>query len=172
MWRITIFTLYILLSWLQSLNFPALLENKNSRTGPSPWQRSVLQNLDQERTNETTGICLELGLPYNKKKYLHEKRSKFKQKNSVDEWLLKETVSLKFHVFLYLRLHIRTNDPGLYIRAGSRRSSPASLPGFAGYFHCFTSKDMSRWCLSGLNCTKLLGLNKYKFAVPIFSENI
>ena len=33
---------------------------------------------------------------------------------------------------------------GLYIRAGSRRSSPASLPGFAGYFHCFTSKDMSR----------------------------
>ena len=31
--------------------------------------------------------------------------------------------------------------PGLYIRAGSRRSSPASLPGFAGYFHCFTSQD-------------------------------
>ena len=29
---------------------------------------------------------------------------------------------------------------GLYIRAGSRRSSPASLPGFAGYFHCFTSQ--------------------------------
>ena len=41
---------------------------------------------------------------------------------------------------------------GLYIRAGSRRTSPASLPGFAGYFHCFTSQDMSRrWCLSGLN---------------------
>ena len=33
---------------------------------------------------------------------------------------------------------------GLYIRAGSRRSSPASLPCFAGYFHCFTSKDMLR----------------------------
>ena len=31
---------------------------------------------------------------------------------------------------------------------------------------------MSRRCLPGLNCTKLLGLNKYKFAVPIFSENI
>ena len=28
---------------------------------------------------------------------------------------------------------------GLYIRSGSQRSSPASLPGFTGYFHCFTS---------------------------------
>ena len=35
-------------------------------------------------------------------------------------------------------------SPGLYIRASSRRTSPASLPGFAGYFHCFTSQDMSR----------------------------
>ena len=34
------------------------------------------------------------------------------------------------------------------IRAGS--CSPASLPGFASYFHCFTSQDMlRRWCLSG-----------------------
>ena len=32
----------------------------------------------------------------------------------------------------------------LYIRADSRQSSPASLPGFAGYFHCFTSLNMSR----------------------------
>ena len=69
----------------------------------------------------------------------------------------------------YDRAHSKV---GLYIRAGSRQSSPASLPGFAGYFHCFTSQDMSRWCLSGLKCTKLLGLNKYTFAVPIFSENI
>ena len=30
-------------------------------------------------------------------------------------------------------------ETGLYIRAGSQRSSPASLTGFAGYFHCFTS---------------------------------
>ena len=104
----TIFTLYISLSWLQSLNFPALLQNKNTRIGPFPWKRAVLQIPDRERTNQTTGICLELGLPYNKKKYLHEKRSKFKQKNSVDEWLLKETVSLKFYVFLYL--HICTSD--------------------------------------------------------------
>ena len=41
---------------------------------------------------------------------------------------------------------------GLYIRAGSRRSSPASLQGFAGSFHFFKSQDMvRRWCLSGLN---------------------
>ena len=35
------------------------------------------------------------------------------------------------------------------IRAGSWRSSPPPLPGFAGYFYCFPSQDMSRrWCLS------------------------
>ena len=33
---------------------------------------------------------------------------------------------------------------GLYIRASSRRSSPASLSGFADYFHCLKSKDMQR----------------------------
>ena len=33
---------------------------------------------------------------------------------------------------------------GLYIRAGSRQSSPASLQGFAGYFHYFKSQDMVR----------------------------
>ena len=39
---------------------------------------------------------------------------------------------------------------GLYIRAGSWRISPASLPGFAGYFA--SSQDKSRkLCLSGLN---------------------
>ena len=35
-------------------------------------------------------------------------------------------------------------SPGLYIRAGSRQSSLACQPGFAGYFHCFTSQGMSR----------------------------
>ena len=34
--------------------------------------------------------------------------------------------------------------PGLYIRAGSRRSSSAPLPGITGYFHCFTSQDTLR----------------------------
>ena len=31
---------------------------------------------------------------------------------------------------------------GLYIKAGSLRSLPASLGGFAGHFHYFTSQDM------------------------------
>ena len=62
----TIFTLFFSLSWLQMLNLPALLQNKNTRIGPFPWKRSVLRNPDRERTNQSTGICLGLGLPYNK----------------------------------------------------------------------------------------------------------
>ena len=57
------------LFWLQILNLPASLQNKNTRVGPFPWKRSVLQNPDQERTNQSTGICLRLGLPYNKSVY-------------------------------------------------------------------------------------------------------
>ena len=53
------------LFWLQILNLPASLQNKNTRIGPFPWKRSVLQNPDRERTNQSTGICLILGLPYN-----------------------------------------------------------------------------------------------------------
>ena len=53
--------------------------------------------------------------------------------------------------------------PGLYIRAGSRRSSPASLPGFTGYFHCFTSLNMSRrWTHNRLLFTKLRLLKNLK----------
>ena len=55
--------------WLQILNLPASLQNKNARVGPFRWKRSVLQNPDRERTNQSTGICLRMGLPYNKKKY-------------------------------------------------------------------------------------------------------
>ena len=47
------------------LNLPALLQNKNTRIGPFPSKRSVLQNPDRERTNQSTGTCLGLGLPYN-----------------------------------------------------------------------------------------------------------
>ena len=62
----TIFTVFFFsLFWLQILNLPALLQNKNTRVGPFPWKRSVLQNPDRERTNQSTGICLRLGLPYN-----------------------------------------------------------------------------------------------------------
>ena len=53
------------LSWLQMLNLPALLQNKNTQIGPFPCKRSVLQNPDREKTNQSTGICLRLGLPYN-----------------------------------------------------------------------------------------------------------
>ena len=35
-----------------------------------------------------------------------------------------------------------TSFLGLYIRAGRRQSSPASLSGFAGYFHCLKSQDV------------------------------
>ena len=69
MWRMTIFTLFFSLSWLQMLNLPALLQNKNTRIGPFPWKWSVLQNPDRERTNQSTGICLGLGLPYNNISY-------------------------------------------------------------------------------------------------------
>ena len=57
------------LFWLQILNLPAALQNKNTRVGSFPWKRSVLQNPDRERTNQSTGICLRLGLPYNKYAY-------------------------------------------------------------------------------------------------------
>ena len=62
----TIFTVFFFLFWLQILNLPASLQNKNTRVGPFPWKWSVLQNPDRERTNQSTRICLGLGLPYNK----------------------------------------------------------------------------------------------------------
>ena len=55
---------------LQILNLPASLQNKNTRIGPFPWKRPVLQNPDRERINQSTGICLRLGLPYNNCDYL------------------------------------------------------------------------------------------------------
>ena len=57
------------LFWLQILNLPASLQNKNTLIGPFPWKRSVLQNPDRDRTNQSTGICLRLGLPYNNMGY-------------------------------------------------------------------------------------------------------
>ena len=53
--------------------------------------------------------------------------------------------------------------PWLYIRAGSQRSLPASLPNFACYLHCFTSQDMSkRWNHNRLLFTKLRLLKNLK----------
>ena len=60
----TIFTLFFVVL-VANFECAALLQNKNTRIGPFPWKRSVLQNPDRERTNQSTGICLGLGLPYN-----------------------------------------------------------------------------------------------------------
>ena len=52
--------------------------------------------------------------------------------------------------------NVTNSITGSYIRAGSQRSSPASLPGFASYFHCFKSQDKSRrWTHNRLLFTKL-----------------
>ena len=59
----------LLLFWLQILNLPASLPNKNIRIGLFPWKWSVLQNPDRERTNQSAGICLRLGLPSNNLSY-------------------------------------------------------------------------------------------------------
>ena len=55
----TFFSLF----WLQTLNLLASLQNKSTQIGLFPWKRSVLQN--PERTNQSTGICSRLGLPFN-----------------------------------------------------------------------------------------------------------
>ena len=61
--------IHIFFAWLQILNLPASLLNKNTRVGPFPWKWSVLQNPDRERTNQSPGICLRLSLPYNNRNY-------------------------------------------------------------------------------------------------------
>ena len=65
LWRMTIFTFFFSLFWLQSLNLPALLQNRNTWLRLFPWQWSVLQNPDGERTNQSARICPRLALPYN-----------------------------------------------------------------------------------------------------------
>ena len=70
----TIFTIFF--AWLQILNLPASLQNKNTRVGPFPWKWSVLQNPDRERTNQSPGIFLRLSLPYNKYGLLTKRKVK------------------------------------------------------------------------------------------------
>jgi len=71
MWRMTIFTLFFRCFrwkfWICRLCPKA----KKPRIGPFPWKRSEVQNPDRERTNQSTGICLGLGLPCNKVIYLY-----------------------------------------------------------------------------------------------------
>ena len=57
------------LFWLQIMNLPALLQNKNTWPGPFPRKWSVLQNPERERTNQSAGICPRLALPYNNINY-------------------------------------------------------------------------------------------------------
>ena len=73
----TTFTLFVVL--VANFECAALLQNKNTRIGPFPWKRSVLQNPDQERTNQSTGICLGLGLPY-KARVLSERYNKERER--------------------------------------------------------------------------------------------
>ena len=70
----TIFTIFV--AWLQILNLPASLQDKNTRVGPFPWKWSVLQNPDRERTNQSPGNCLRLSLPYNNIFYLFSARER------------------------------------------------------------------------------------------------
>ena len=93
----TIFTVFFSLFWLQILKLPASLQNKNTRDGPFPWKRSVLQNPDRERTNQSTGICLRLGLPYNKFIYCGNDLNLKQGKNT-------HAFSVHYPVFLLCRL--------------------------------------------------------------------
>lgn len=58
------------LFWLPILSLPALLQKKITFS----WKWSVLQTPDLERTNQSTGICLRLGLPCNNNLYLSKSR--------------------------------------------------------------------------------------------------
>ena len=98
----TIFTLFFSLSWLQMLNLPALLQNKNTRIGPFPWKRSVLQNPDRERTNQSTGICLGPGLPYNNiMSFMVEIESGTSPLNNYSPCGKSESVSLNLNIRLH-----------------------------------------------------------------------
>ena len=57
-------------------NFEFADKNKNTRVGPFPWKRAILQNPDRERTNQSAGICLRLGLPCNNNLLLTEREGR------------------------------------------------------------------------------------------------
>ena len=61
MWRMTIFILFFSLSWLQIFEFAGFAPKQKY----TDWTVSM----DRERTNQSTGICLGLVLPYNKNIY-------------------------------------------------------------------------------------------------------
>ena len=101
---------FFLLFWLQILNLPASLQNKNTRVGPFPWKRSVLQNPDRERTNQSTGICLRLGLPYNKYMLLTKREVKMPEywpsSLLAFSWTETKSRSIKTQLYGIRRLHV------------------------------------------------------------------
>ena len=64
--NIHIFFFFFFAVLVANLNWPTLLQNKNTRLRLFPWKRSVLQNADRERTDQSAQIYLRLALPYNK----------------------------------------------------------------------------------------------------------
>ena len=60
----TIFTVFFAVL-VANFEFAGLAPKQKYTGWTVPWKWSVLQNPDRERTNQSTGICLRLGLPYN-----------------------------------------------------------------------------------------------------------
>ena len=60
--------------FVANFEFAGFALKQNTRVAPFPWKRSALQTPDRERTNQSTGICLRLCLPYNNQRYYTTKR--------------------------------------------------------------------------------------------------
>ena len=126
---------------MQILNLPALLQNKNTQIGLFPWKRSVLQNPDRERTNQSTGICLELGLPYNNLGYYiitnitYRHYSVYKN-DGITAWLIEANRSYIF------RKELKEWNFKTFIVKSSKGQTLHSLKCMSHQvFKCSTSKD-------------------------------
>ena len=64
--NVHIFFFVFFLFWLQIWIGRPCSKTKNTRLRLFPWKRSVLQNADRERTDQSAQIYLRLALPYNK----------------------------------------------------------------------------------------------------------
>ena len=62
---VVVFALFFLAVLVVNVEFAGLVPKQNTRVGPILWKRSLLQIPDRERTNQSTGICIRLRLPYN-----------------------------------------------------------------------------------------------------------
>ena len=68
------FHTFFSLSWLQMFNLPALLQTKIHRLDRFHANGPCCKILTEKKTNQSTGICLRLGLPYNNNNLLLTKR--------------------------------------------------------------------------------------------------